>query len=88
MPIGIRSDANAGVTASAGPFGLCGALMSRTGCPPQLARWLLWGTISLQRKVDVLLSRAPHYRDCGRLSSRVHVLDWSHARCQGVKLHF
>ena len=48
MPIGIRSDANAGVTASAGPFGLCGALMSRTGCPPQLARWLLWGTISLR----------------------------------------
>ena len=25
MPIGIRSDANAGVTASAGPFGLHGA---------------------------------------------------------------
>ena len=48
MPIGIRSDANAGVTACAGPFGLCGALMSRTGCPPQLARWLLWGTISLR----------------------------------------
>ena len=41
MPIGIRSDANAGVTASAGPFGLCGALMSRTGYQPAVARQLL-----------------------------------------------
>ena len=37
MPIGIRSDANAGVTASAGPFGLHVDHLSRTAANRSLA---------------------------------------------------